>query len=450
MQALGWLLDGMLEVYFNSRLIILCIKGLVPMSTDWLVIVFLLLLLVAAFFSAAETGMFAINRYRLRHRVRKKIPAAQRVAALLKHPDRLLGVILLGSTFANVLATTVATLLIVHWFGQVGALYGTIVLTAIILVFCESVPKTWAVLHAQKVAFAVSLILKWLAWLLYPLVWLMSLCARVVLRLLGTKVKQQVTAEPMSAEELHTLVGDTAVDSMTDASRDILLRMIELNKAQVADVMVPRSDIYGIDVQESIEHIQQKLLDAPHRYVPLYAEFVDDMIGAVSVRKALVMLANDMLTKEALLALAQDNVFVPETAPIHKQLAAFQHKQCNLAVVVDEYGDVQGILTLKDILEDIIGEFTEEEDQVALSPVIIERENGVCIVDGRLSLRELNRELQIELPLDGPKTISGLIIAYLDDMPKAQCCVELHGLRCEIERFHNLAIQTIKIYLPSK
>ena len=413
------------------------------MSVDWLVIIFILLLLVSAFFSASETSMFSINRYRLRHRVRKKVPAAKRVAELLKEPDRLLGVILLGNTFANVLATTVATLLAVHWFGQVGALYATIAITAIILIFGESVPKTWAVMHAQKVAYKVSLILKALAWILYPLVWILSQCARAVLFCLGSPVKMQAVAEPMSADELHTLLGDTS-GAVAEQSRGMMLRMIELNKAQVADVMVPRSDIYGIDVQEPLENIQKRLLDSPHRYVPLYTEFVDQMIGAISVRKALAMFANDALTKESLICLAQNNVFIPETAPIHKQLSAFQHKKYNLAVVVDEYGDVQGIITLKDILEDIVGEFEEEDD---LEEDAIERAgDGAYLVEGRMSLRELNRELHCELPLDGPKTISGFMIAYLDGMPVHVCCIHTYNLKIEIIECNDLAIQKVKIY----
>jgi len=417
------------------------------MSIDWLIIIFILLLFVAAFFSASETGMFAINRYRLRHRVRKKIPAAQRVAKLLKSPDRLLGVILLGSTFANVLATTVATLLAVHWFGPIGALYATVAVTAIILIFCESVPKTWAVLHAQRVAFSFSLILKWLSWILYPLVWALSMCARGVLFCLGTKIKQQATAEPMSADELHTLVGD-ASGSMAEKSRGMMLRMIELNNAQVADVMVPRSDIYGIDVQEPLDKIKQKLLAAPHRYVPLYAEFVDHMIGAVSVRQALVMLANDTLTKDALMAIAQKNFFIPETAPLHKQLSTFQNKKYNLGVVVDEYGDVQGIITLKDILEDIVGEFEEEEDLAGSDNDLERTEDGAFLVDGRMPLRELNREIHSELPLDGPKTISGFVIAYLNEVPKSACCILVDNLKIEMVDFNSLAIKKVKIYPP--
>jgi Mg2+/Co2+ transporter CorB len=415
------------------------------MSVDWLVIIFIALLLVSAFFSASETSMFSINRYRLRHRVRKKIPAAKRVAELLKEPDRLLGVILLGNTFANVLATTVATLLAVHWFGQVGALYATIGITAIILIFGESVPKTWAVMHAQKVAYRVAWILKGLSWILYPLVWILSQCARALLFCLGSPVKVQVVAEPISADELHTLVRDVS-GGMAEKSRGMMLRMIELNKAQVADVMVPRSDIYGIDVQDSLEAIKNKLLASPHRYVPLYAEFVDHMMGAISVRKALVMFANDTLTKASLIALAQKNVFIPETAPIHKQLSAFQHKKYNLAVVVDEYGDVQGIITLKDILEDIVGEFEEEDFFETSDDGIVRIEEGAFLVEGRMSLRQLNREIPCELPLDGPKTISGFIIAYLEGMPTHACCIKTHQLNIEIVEFNDLAIQKVKIY----
>jgi Mg2+/Co2+ transporter CorB len=415
------------------------------MSIDWLIIIFIGLLLVSAFFSASETSMFSINRYRLRHRVRKKVPAAKRVAELLKEPDRLLGVILLGNTFANVLATTVATLLAVHWFGQVGALYATTGITAILLIFGESVPKTWAVMNAQKVAYKVSLILKALSWILYPLVWMLSQCARAVLFCLGSPVKVQVVAEPMSADELHTLLGD-ASGVMADKPRGMMLRMIELNKAQVADVMVPRSDIYGIDVQDSLEAIKNKLLASPHRYVPLYVEFVDHMVGAISVRKALVMIANGTLTKASLIALAQKNVFIPETAPIHKQLSAFQHKKYNLAVVVDEYGDVQGIITLKDILEDIVGEFEEEDFLETSDDGILGIEEGAFLVEGRMNLRQLNREIPCELPLDGPKTISGFIIAYLGGLPTHACCIQTHHLNIEIVEFNDLAIQKVKIY----
>ena len=414
------------------------------MSTDWLVIVFIFLLFVAAFFSASETGMTAINRYRLRHKIRKNNPAAKRVAKLLKEPDRLLGVILLGSTFANVLATTVATLLAVHWFGPIGALYATIALTAIILVFCESVPKTWAVMRAQAVAFKVSWLLKWLSWIFYPLVWMLGSCARLVLWCFGMRVKSQAQAEPMSVDELHTLVGETS-NAMAEKSRGMMLRMLELTNAQAADVMVPRSDIYGIDVEEPMSDITKKLLDAPHRYVPLYAEYVDHMLGAVSVRQALAMLANNTLTKESLIQIAQKNYFIPETSPLHKQLAMFQHKKYNFAVVVDEYGDVQGILTLKDILEDIIGEFEEEQDINEDGEELVALKDGSYLIDGRMNLREINRALGSELPLDGPKTISGLIIAALDGMPKKPCCLYCHNLKIELVEFNDLAIQRVKV-----
>ena len=237
------------------------------------------------------------------------------------------------------------------------------------------------------------------------------------------------------------MVGD-AKGSISENSQDMLLRMLELNQAQAADVMVPRSDIYGIDVEQPIETIQQTLLNAPHRYIPLYAEFVDHILGVVSVRQALVMLANDTLTKDALMAMAQKNYFIPETVPLHKQLAAFQRKKCNFATVVDEYGDVQGIITIKDILEDIVGEFEEElshEDDDEL----IKQDDGSYLIDGRMNLREINRALDINLPLKGPKTISGFIIAYLDGLPKAPCCIQYKNIAMEIVKFNDLAIEQV-------
>jgi Mg2+/Co2+ transporter CorB len=249
--------------------------------------------------------------------------------------------------------------------------------------------------------------------------------------------------EQISEEELHTLVGD-ATGGIAENAQAMLLRMLELKAAQAADVMVPRNEIYGIDISQPMPVIEKRLLAAPHRYVPLYDTYMDELRGVVSVRQALVAFAEGVLTKDKLLALAQKNYFIPETAPLNKQLVYFQNKRCNFAFVVDEYGDIQGVVTLKDILEDIIGEFEEEAD-IADEEIETLPDNSY-LVDGMMNVRELNRLIGTQLPLGGPKTLNGLIIAYLDDMPTRPCCVVVHGVKMELVDFNDRAINQVKLY----
>lgn len=407
-----------------------------------MIILLVCLVLLSGFFSGSETAMMSLNRYRLRHQARKANPQALRVAKLLERPDRLLGVILIGNTFANILASAVATMIAVRYFGEIGVLISTVVLTFIILVFAEAAPKTLAALYPEKVAYPVGVILRGLLLFLYPLVWLVNTLANGVLRLFGVRLRRR-SAEPLSLEELRSVVNE-ASGKITSNYHSMLLRLIDLEKVTVEDVMVPRSEIYGIDLDNEWDTILAQLRDAEHAHIPLYHENIDQVKGVLKLRKVLVELQHRQIEKADLLRLADEMYFVPETASLSHQLLHFQQDQQSLGLVVDEYGDVQGIVTLQDILEEIVGEFSEDEDSP--SQLVREQRDGSVIVDASITLRELMRVTEWVLPVDGPKTLSGLIIQYLEMIPSSGLCCRIAGYPMEIVKANENTIQLVQVW----
>lgn len=400
------------------------------------------LIVLSGFFSSSEIGMMSINRYRLRHLVKKKNRAAVRVQSLLSRPDRLLGVILIGNTFANIVSSAVMTILCVRVFGEIGVLIGTIVLTLVILIFAEVAPKTVAAIYPQKVAFLVSMPLQVLLYVLSPLVWLASAVSNSLLRMIGIKVNMQ-KQDHLSHEELRTVVHEAGSLIPSD-HKDMLVSILDLGGVTVNDIMIPRNEIIGIDLNEEWDEVFLDLQNSQHTRLPIYHDSIDNVKGIVHMRSVSNLMATDRLSKETLESAAEEAYFVPESTTLSNQLVNFKTAKCRSALVVDEYGELIGLVTLEDILEEIVGEFTT--DIATLSKDIHPQEDGSYMIDGGCLIRELNRDLGWGLPTDGPKTLSGVIIEHLEAIPSSGVSVKIAGHPIEIIQVKDNKIKTVKIF----
>lgn len=388
-----------------------------------LMIILILFVFISAFFSAAETSMMSVNRYRIRHLARAGNKAAKRVSELLTRPDRLLGVILTGNTFANILSSSVATVLAVHLFGDLGVAIATILVTIVILIIGEMTPKTLAALHAQPVAMKSSFILVGLLKFLYPVVWAINGLSNGLLRLFGVNFKES-HGDRLSAEELRSVVLESS-GRISEQHQEMLLRILEIEKVTVDDIMIPRSDIIGIDINHDWSDILNQLSQTTHGKLPVYEDDIDNVIGLLHIRDILPLLGQQALTVEKLKSALREIYFIPESTALPVQLLNFKRENRRSALVVDEYGDIQGLITLEDILEEIVGEFNTVVPSVCED--VLPQTDGSFIIDGSVNLRELNRLMGWHLPVDGPKTLSGLITEYLESMPLEQICLRLYG-----------------------
>ncbi len=412
----------------------------IPLSILFGILVFLIF--SSAFFSATETSMMAINRYRLRNLAAKKHHGAQRVSKLLEHPDRLIGIILLGNNFVNILASSIATIIAVELMGESGIAVAAILLTGIILIFGEVTPKTIAALHPEKIAFPTSIIIKPMLVTLYPLVWIINRIGDFLIRLLGLNNNENDTHR-LTSEELRTLIHE-AGGIIHKRHQQMLLGILDLEKITVEDIMVPRNEIIGIDMCASLDVIIEQLVNSQHTRLPLYKESIDNAVGIVHLRKSLRLLRNNQLDKDSLLQIARELYFVPEGTPLNKQLFNFQRHQRRIGLVVNEYGDIQGLVTLEDILEEIVGEFTTNPD--AISPMIHPQEDSSILVDATISVRELNRAMQWNLPTNKAKTLNGLILDYLEVIPEAGISLRLNGYPIEIIQTTSNGIKMVRLH----
>ncbi len=410
-----------------------------------LITILIVLIFVSAFFSGSETGIVSLNRYRLRHLAKKKHSAAKRVEKMLSRPDRVLGMILIGNTFANVFAAAIATVLAVRWFGAYGAVIASFGLTVVLLIFSETAPKTLAVMYPERVAFPASWTLKLLLKVFYPVVWVVNTLANGFLRIFGVKLNRG-GLEPLSMEELRSLVNE-ATGKISSSYQHMLLRILDLEHETVDDVMIPRNEIYGVDIEQPWGKIEESLVNCVHRYVPLYCENIDQVMGMVSVRKALKLLAKGELDKNMLLHLSEDIYFIPETAPLNKQLVHFQQQQKYIGMVVDEYGDIQGVICLKDIVEEVVGEF--EQGIGLMDREIRPQGDGSYILDGGVNIRDVNRIMGWQLPVEGPKTLSGLMVEELEMMPNGKLCMRIVGYPLEVIKLSGKTIQLVRMW-PNK
>lgn len=399
------------------------------------------LLFASAFFSGSETGMMALNRYRLRHMADGGHRGARRVQDLLDRPDRLIGIILLGNNFVNILASSLATLLALRLMGEAGIAVASLLLTVMILIFSEVTPKTLAALHPERIAYPASWVLKPLLRLLHPVVWAINLVSNGLLRLLGVSA-DSIDAQTLTQEELRTVVKEAGA-MIPNRHKRMLVSILDLEKVTVDDIMVPRTEIVGIDLDDPDAVVQDLITGSQHTRLPLFRGDINEVVGIIHLRRTLRLLKSDSFSKEDLLVLAQEPYFVPSGTPLHTQLINFQRRRRRIGLVVDEYGDIQGLVTLEDILEEIVGEFTT--DPADRIPDVVAEEAGTFLVDGGAFVRDLNRSMHWDLPTDGPKTLNGLVLEHMESIPEPGTSMRVAGYPIEIVATKDNVVRLVRI-----
>ena len=407
------------------------------------------MIVVSAFFSIAETAMMAINRFRLKYLVSEGNSSALRVAEMLKRTDRLLGGILIGNTLAITVATTIAGLITVRLFGddKVAYFVSPIVVGFLLIVFAEITPKVIGATHPERTALLLSFPLKLTLRTLDLPAWFVNLFVRPLLWLLRIRPGEERELQKLSPEEIRTLVLESSV-FMPKKHVSILMNLFDLGDITVQDIMLPRAGIESITLEEPIESIVRQLATSTHRRLPVYRDREGDVIGILHLRRILDPLRAGTLTKAAIEALLVEPYFVPASTAVFAQLQYFQEAHENVALVVDEYGEVMGLVTLEDILEEIVGKFTPALPSAGRS--LSWDASGTALADGSMQIREVNRALGLGLPMDGPKTLNGLILEHLQDIPEADVSVRIAGVVIEITHAQGRSIKTVRLFKPAE
>ena len=398
------------------------------------------LLCLSAFFSSAETGMMALNRFKLKHLVKQRNKSAIRANKLLQRPDRLLGIILIGNNFVNILAAALTTILCLRLFGDSGVLIGSIILTMIVLIFAEVTPKTFAANYSEKVALPSSLILKFLQKILYPLVWIVNFFSNSILKLLGVKEKE--SDEDLSPEELKSILENSG-DLIPSRYQEMLLSVLELDKISIDEIMIPKSEIIGIDLSKDIEEIGEFLKDSKKEFFPIFDQNLDDIKGIINLYGINSFLSSQKKDTESLLQNSEEVYFALENTSLNIQLNNFQKDKKKVAIVLDEYGSVKGMVDIKDILEEIVGELSDPHEEVKID--IKEQKDGSYLIDAGISAREVNKRLGWDLPLTGPKTLNGLILENTETIPEANISLEIENYLIETVLIKDNMIKFAKV-----
>jgi Mg2+/Co2+ transporter CorB len=417
-------------------------------STSTLFMVLAVLLLTSAFFSASETAMMAINRYRLRHAAESGVRGAMRAQALLNQTDKLLGVILLGNNLVNAASGTLSAVLAIRLFGdgEIVLMVATLLLTFLILVFSEVTPKVLGAAFPERIAYPATWLLAPLLKLAYPVVWFVNLFVQGILNLSRIKQPEPGQGNSLGLEELRTVVLESS-GRMPSEHHRILVNLLELEDITVDDVMTPRNQIEAIDVEDDSERLRQQISTSHHTRLVVQQGSPDTLLGVLHVRRVLHALSGDELDIELLRASLEAPYFVPAGTPLFTQLRNFQSGRKRLALVVDEYGELQGLVTLEDLLEEMVGEFTT---QAPTDMGYLRREgDGSWLAEGSVLLRHLNRKLGLSLPLDGPKTLNGLLLEQFEDIPEAGVSLKLGDVPVEVVQTQDRAVKMARIYVPA-
>jgi magnesium and cobalt exporter, CNNM family len=414
----------------------------------WEVMALVVLLLMSAFFSIAETSMMALNRYRLRHLVAQGHGGARRAEELLKRTDRLLGAILIGNNVVNAAAATIASLIAVKLFGQGKLAYAasTIAISFLIIVFAEITPKVIGASYPERIALPLAYVLGPLQRLLQPAILIVNLFSRPLLRLVGVRPGEASEVPRLSPEEIRTLVRESSA-FMPKKHVTILLNLFDLSDITVQDIMLPRSRIESVKLDDDMETIARHLATSYHMRLPVFRDARGEVVGILHLRKVLAPLRAGTLSREEIESLLAQPYFVPATTPVFAQLQYFQENQERIALVVDEYGELMGLVTLEDIIEEIIGKFTTT--MPSATQTLAWGEDGSASADGATPVRELNRALGLDLPTEGPKTLNGLILEHLRDIPEADVSIKIGEVPMEIVHAQGRTVKTVRIFRPA-
>ena len=407
----------------------------------WLWIAFVVLILLSGFFSSSETGLMSLNRYRLKHLAAKNHGGALRAVDLLKRPDKLITLILLGNNFINILITQLATYIGYRLYGEAGIALAAGFLTLVLLLFAEVTPKTLAATNPEKIAFPAAYVYRPLSRLLFPLVAIIDWLAKGILKIFLLSDRSH-SGDALNSAELRVAVNETS-GLIPDSHRDMLLSILDLEKVSVDDIMVPRSEIIGIDLEDDWSDTLKLITNLSYTRIPIYCGNIDNLVGTALMRRILPLLMNDEFDAESLVELTREGYFIPEGTPLTTQLINFRKNKRRIGFVVDEYGDIQGLVTIEDILEEIVGEFTT--DPSALHQDFFQDADGSYLIDGSTHIRDINRNLDIELPSGGPRTLNGLILEHMEFIPEAGTSLKINGYPIEIMQVKNNMVKTARI-----
>ncbi len=383
-----------------------------------------------------------LNRYRLKHLAKKKHRGAMRAQKLLERPDRLIGLILLGNNFANILASSLTTIIALRLSGQAGIAIGAGLLTLVILIFAEVTPKTLAALHPERIAFPAAFIYGPLLKLTWPLVFVVNLIANNLLKLFGVS-SDSVNNSALSQEELRTVVLEAGA-IIPKRHQAMLLNVLDLENVTVEDIMIARNHIVGLDLDDDWDQIERAIMSSRYTRLPVYRGNANRISGFIHLRKIIPLLTHNELNKEKLIELVRKPHFIPEHTPLSRQLLNFQHQHYRVGLVVDEYGDIQGLVTLEDILEEVVGEFTRGTTDINNEYTL--QKDGSILVDGSIHIRDINRALNIELPTNGPKTLNGLVLEYMEDIPRPDTSILLARYPVDIVQTRNNRVKTLRLH----
>lgn len=412
-------------------------------STSTLFIILGVLIFLSAYFSSSETGLMAINKYRLKHLENEGHKGAKRVSQLMSRPDRTIGLILIGNNLVNIAAASIATIIAIRLYGDVwGPLVATVALTLVVLIFAEVTPKTMAALYPEKIAYPSSLILQILMKILYPAVITVNWITNGLLALLKVSPEQR-EQHSLSSEELRTVVNESG-GLLKDKHQNMLVNLLDIENIKAEDIMVPRNEIYALDINADWKDILKGLTNAQHTRLLLYRDNIDDAVGFIHVRDALRLLAKEDFSKSTLLRAVREIYFTPEGTSLFTLLQKLQQNKERIGLVVDEYGDIQGLFTLEDILEEIVGDFTTGM-AVDTSEELEEQQDGSFVIDGGASIRDINKEMSWTLPTDGPKTINGLILEVMEDIPETGVSIQISGYPIEIIEVKDNKVSLAKV-----
>ncbi len=398
----------------------------------------LILILLSAFFSGSETALMTLNRYRLQHLVKQKHKGAIITHKLLQRTDRLLGLILLGNNFVNILASSIVTIIAIELGGESAIPIAAGILTFVILIFSEVTPKTFASIKPETLAFSSAWIYLPLSKLFYPMVWVINAIANAILKYIGIDVAQR-NADTLSKDEFKAIVSETG-SFIPERYQGMLMSIIDLESATIEDIMTPRNEVIGIDIEDPLEKIIEQIHASKHTRMPVFNKSIDKMIGMIHMREILLLINTGNFTKQIFSEALAKPYFVPETTPLHIQMQNFKTQMFRMAIVVDEYGDVLGLVTMEDLVEGIVGEMTTSSSDVK------KLSDGSFLVDGSITIRELNRINHWTLPTEGPKTLNGLVIEYLEMIPPARTCMKLYGYPVEVIEVDKNTVKLVKFY----
>ena len=409
-------------------------------STEILIIVLIILFLLSAFFSGSETALMSINKYKMRHQAKLNNKGAKAAKKLLENPDKIIGVILLGNNLTNILITQIATLISLRLYGDIGLAIATGLLTIFILIFAELTPKTIGEMHSEKIAYSSSLLYRPMLILLYPFVFIINLIANSIIKIMG--LKENVAKSSLSTEELKTVLSESSI-KFPKPHLKMLESIIDLEKATVEDIMIPRSDIYGIDISDDIATVVSNFKITPYTRIPVYEDNIENLLGLIHIKNIAPLLASKSINDSEIKKLIKKPYYIVSGTSLYKQLISFQKEKRRIGFIIDEYGNIQGLVTLEDILEEIVGDFTS--DPSSNEEITTTNKANIYIIDGGAHIREINQELDIKLISKEAKTINGFILEHTENLPKINDIIKIQGHTFKVLESIDNAVKTVHL-----